>query len=58
MNRIVGTALLLSLLGPLLLAQSKTGTTVGQFLLIEPSARSAAMGGAGGTSTGESMAAY
>jgi len=58
MNRIVGTALLLSLLGPLLLAQSKTGTTVGQFLLIEPSARSAAMGGAGGTSTSESMAAY
>ena len=28
-------------------AQSKTGTTVGQFLLIEPSARIAAMGNAG-----------
>jgi hypothetical protein len=28
-------------------AQSKTGTTIGQFLLIEPSARAAAMGNAG-----------
>ncbi|MBP1649110.1 MAG: hypothetical protein H6Q30_2555 [Bacteroidetes bacterium] len=58
MNRIVGTALLLSLLGFIVLAQSKTGTTVGQFTLIEPSARSAAMGGAGGTSSGEVMAGY
>jgi hypothetical protein len=30
-------------------AQSKVGTTVGQFLLIEPSARGAAMGNAGVT---------
>lgn len=58
MNRIVGTTLLLSLLGSMVLAQSKTGTTVGQFTLIEPSARSAAMGGAGGTSSGEAFAAY
>jgi long-subunit fatty acid transport protein len=39
-------------------AQSKTGTTVGQFLLIEPSARSAAMGNAGVASFDEVMSAY
>lgn len=39
-------------------AQTKTGTTVGQFLLIEPSAKVAAMGNAGvATSTG-AMAMY
>lgn len=58
MNRIAVTALLLPLVGSLLLAQSKTGTTVGQFTLIEPSARFAAMGGAGGSSGGESLAGY
>jgi hypothetical protein len=40
------------------LAQSKTGTTVGQFLLIEPSARISAMGNAGVTASGEVQAAY
>src|SRR5436309_14820992 len=39
-------------------AQSKTGTSVGQFLLIEPSARIAAMGNAGSTMYGEIEAAY
>ncbi|GIV62412.1 MAG: hypothetical protein KatS3mg044_1278 [Rhodothermaceae bacterium] len=39
-------------------AQSKTGTTVGQFLLIEPSARMAAMGNAGVTDFHEVTAAF
>src|SRR5512143_215634 len=38
--------------------QTKTGTTVGQFTLIEPSARTSAMGGVGVTSSAEAMAAY
>ncbi len=42
----------------LALAQSKTGTSVGQFLLIEPSARIAAMGNAGVTVHDEIQAAY
>jgi long-subunit fatty acid transport protein len=41
-----------------LLSQSKTGTTIGQFTLIDPSARISAMGSAGVTSTDEVMAAY
>ena len=41
-----------------LLAQSKTGTTVGQFLLIEPSARIAGMGNAGTTAYGDIQSAY
>ena len=43
--------------GPLY-GQSKTGTTIGQFLLIEPSARSTAMGNAGVASTEELLSAY
>jgi len=39
-------------------AQSKTGTTIGQFLLIEPSARAAAMGNAGAAMYDEIVAAY
>jgi Type IX secretion system protein PorV len=39
-------------------AQSKTGTSIGQFLLIEPSARVAAMGNAGTTMYGEIQSAY
>lgn len=42
----------------LLNAQAKTGTSVGQFLMIEPSARIAAMGNAGATIYGELQAAY
>lgn len=38
--------------------QSKTGTTIGQTLLLEPSARSAAMGGTGVTSTAEAQALF
>src|SRR5207253_7620568 len=40
------------------LGQSKAGTSVGQFLLIEPSARIAAMGNAGATMYGEVQASY
>ena len=39
-------------------AQTKTGTTVGQFLLIEPSARGSAMGNAGVTLFEEVTSAY
>lgn len=39
-------------------AQSKTGTTIGQVLLIEPSARLAAMGNAGVTMYDEVLAAF
>ena len=39
-------------------AQSKTGTTVGQFLLIEPSARASAMGNAGVTAFGEAASVF
>jgi long-subunit fatty acid transport protein len=39
-------------------AQTKTGTTVGQFLLIEPSARAAGMGNAGVTLAEEPLSAY
>lgn len=38
--------------------QSKTGTTIAQFLLIEPSARVSAMGNAGVTAFGEVTSAY
>jgi len=41
-----------------LFAQSKTGTSVGQFLMIEPSARIAGMGNAGATMYNEIEAAY
>lgn len=41
-----------------LFAQAKTGTSVGQFLMIEPSARIAGMGNAGATLYGELLAAY
>jgi len=41
-----------------LYGQSKTGTSVGQFLLIEPNARIAAMGNAGATLYGDIQAAY
>lgn len=37
---------------------TKTGTTIGQFLLIEPSARAAAMGGTGVASAFEIQSAY
>jgi hypothetical protein len=40
------------------LGQSKTGTTIGQFLLIEPSARIAGMGNAGASAEGGLDAVY
>ena len=40
------------------LSQSKTGTTIGNFLMIEPSAQVAAMGNAGATALDGAMAAY
>ena len=39
-------------------AQTKTGTTFGQFLLIEPSANVAAQGNVGATARGDALAAY
>lgn len=48
----------LMLCATLALAQTKTGTSVGQFLLIEPSARISAMGNAGATVHDEIQAAY
>lgn len=44
--------------GPAAHAQSKTGTTVGQVLLLDPSARSAALGGTGVASADEVQALY
>src|SRR5512145_2363666 len=44
--------------GTILLAQSKTGTTVSQFLLIEPSARLTGMGNTGVTDYDEILSAY
>lgn len=57
-TRMLFTATLLAIAAQALPAQTKTGTTVGQFLLIEPSARIAAMGNAGVTMYGEIQAAY
>lgn len=54
---VLGMLLLLSGTG-MIFAQSKTGTTVAQFLMIEPSARIAGMGNAGATSYNEAQAAY
>ncbi len=51
---LLGLALLAGAAG----AQTKTGTTVGQFLLIEPSARVAAQGNAGATARTDALSAY
>lgn len=58
--RIITVTVLLSLffLGELALGQSKTGTTIGQFLLIEPSARAAGMGNVGVAMHEEVVAAF
>jgi Type IX secretion system protein PorV len=58
MRRIIFLVAVALLIRPALPGQTKTGTTVGQFTIIEPSARSSAMGGAGVTSSAEAMAAY
>jgi hypothetical protein len=49
---------LVSLLPVRASAQSKSGTTIGDFLMIEPSAQVAAMGNAGATALNGAMAAY
>jgi hypothetical protein len=54
----LGIAVTGLLLAPAVFAQSKTGTTVGQFLLIEPDARAAALGNAGVTLFDGANAAY
>lgn len=56
--RILFPALAMLLVASAALAQSKTGTTTGQFLLIEPSARVAGMGNAGVSLLGGLDAAY
>ncbi|HEX9615164.1 MAG TPA: PorV/PorQ family protein [Bacteroidota bacterium] len=53
--RLIATLVVSSVLT---LAQTKTGTSVSQFLLIEPSARVAAMGNAGVTVYGEIQSVY
>ena len=59
MRTVAGGLALLALLAPATLwAQTKTGTAVGQFLLIEPSARITAMGNAGSPLEGGLDAAY
>ena len=58
LRRITVLAAAAAVLVPALCGQSKTGTTVGQFLLIEPSARIAAMGNAGVTVFDEASSAY
>ena len=58
-SRLAFAALLVTGSLPLyVVAQSNAGTTIGQFLLIEPSARVSGMGNAGVTSVDEVMAAY
>ena len=58
MRKTTVVAATLLLTWSMLSGQTKTGTTVGQFTVIEPSARSAAMGGVGVTSSAEAMSAY
>ncbi len=56
--RITATVLLVLGLCLQLPAQTKTGTTVGQFLKIQPSSRAAGMGNAGVSLSGEVTAAF
>lgn len=61
-SKAFGVLLFVGILFPLcddgVMAQSKAGTTIGQFLLIEPSARVAAMGNAGVSQFDEVTAAF
>jgi hypothetical protein len=52
------TLTVVSVAANMLTAQTKTGTSIGQFLLIEPSARITGMGNAGVTNYDEIQAAY
>ncbi|MGB2869673.1 MAG: PorV/PorQ family protein [Bacteroidota bacterium] len=58
MKNLVPVLLMLLVLPICLESQTKTGTTIGQFLLIEPSPRVASMGGAGVSSMQEAFDAY
>ena len=53
MNRIISIICFLLFVSSLTIAQSKTGTTIGQFLKIEPSSRVASLGNAGASMWGE-----
>lgn len=55
---ILGILIFVSSAVTMLVGQTKTGTSIGQFLLIEPSARIAGMGNAGVTNYDEIQAAY
>lgn len=55
---ILALFLMLTGLTDLVFAQSKSGTTVGQFLKIGPSARNSALGSASASLTGEAMASF
>ena len=57
-TRILSLLVLASLAGASAAAQSKVGTTIGEFLLIEPSARITGMGNAGVTNYDEIQSAY
>ena len=57
-RRLAGALLLAAALAAPAGAQSKTGTTLGQFLLIEPSAEYAAQGNAAATARSGVLAAY
>jgi len=58
LKALVLACVMCALLAPPAGAQSKVGTSMGQFLLIEPSARFAGMGNAGTTAHDEVLAAY
>lgn len=57
-SKIAFIAAILCLVSLNVQAQTKTGTTIGQFLLIEPSARASAMGNAGVATFQEVTSAY
>ena len=57
-NRISGTVIIVVMSAGLAFSQSKTGSSIGSFLLIEPSARIAGMGNAGVTQYGDVLSAY
>ncbi len=57
-HTLAALALLAALVAGPAAAQSKTGTTFGQFLLIEPSASVAAQGNVGATVRSDALAAY
>jgi hypothetical protein len=55
---VIATVMLAFLPFGLIHGQSKTGTTIGEFTLIDPSSKISAMGGAGVTSADEAMASF